>query len=107
MSGRIIPTVLREGVKISRNCVTVLSDLLRLASELSWCLWVCHLANAFQQAYNEAQSLLEVESSAILDLVGSNQFLSCPVAMSFFQWLCPALLSPISNVAPMFAALVS
>ena len=26
--------------------------------------------------------LLEVQSSAILDLVGSNQFLSCPMSMS-------------------------
>ena len=68
---------------------------------------MCHLANALQRAYNEAQSLLEVESSAVLDLVGSNHFLSCPVAMSFFQWLCPAPLSPISNVAPVSAALVS
>ena len=90
MTGRIIPSVLGEGVKISRNCVTVLSDLLQSASELSWCLWACHLANALQQAYNEAQSLLKVETSAILDLVGSNQFLSCPVAMSLFQWLCLA-----------------
>ena len=34
--------------------------------------------------YNEAQGLLEVDSSAILDLVDFNQFLSCPMAMSFF-----------------------
>ena len=36
------------------------------------------------ELYNEAQGLLEVESSAILDPVGSNQSLSCPMAMSFF-----------------------
>ena len=31
-------------------------------------------ANVVQWAYNEAQGLLEVKSSAILGLVGSNQF---------------------------------
>jgi len=53
--------------------------LLWLASELSWCWWVCHSAYAkvLQWVYNEAQGLLEIESSVILDLVGSNQFLSC------------------------------
>ena len=45
--------------------------------ELSWHLWVCYLAyaNVLQCAYNEAQGLLAVESSAILDLIGSNQFM--------------------------------
>ena len=32
-------------------------------------------------AYDEAQCILEVKSSAILYLVGSNQFLSCPMAV--------------------------
>ena len=45
-------------------------------------LWVCHLANVLQRVHNDVQGLLEVESSAILDLVGSNQFLSYP------QWPC-------------------
>ena len=55
-------------------------------------------ANVLQQAYSEAQGLLEVESSGMLVLVDSNQFLSCPMAMSFFQndtWLyhsAPSLL---------------
>ena len=35
-------------------------------------------------------------SSAILDLVGSNQFLSCPTAMSFFLRLWPAHFPPVS-----------
>ena len=58
--------------------------LLWSALELSWHLWVCHLtyASELQLAYNETQGLLEVKSSAILDLVGSNQFMSYP------QWLC-------------------
>ena len=46
--------------------------------------------------YAEVQDLVEVDSSAILDLFGSNQFLSCPQAMSFFSRLCPAPLPPIS-----------
>ena len=37
-----------------------------------------------QWACNEAQGLLEVESSAILDLVGSNQFVIPSTAMSSF-----------------------
>ena len=63
-----------------------LFDILWLASELSWCWWVCHLAfaNILQRMFNEAQGLLEVESSAILDLVGSNQFSSYPKARTFF-----------------------
>ena len=39
---------------------------------------------------------MEVESSAILDLVGSSQPLSCLLAMLFFQRSCPASLPPIS-----------
>ena len=31
-----------------------------------------------------AQGLVEVDSSAVLDLFGSNEFMSCPRAMSFF-----------------------
>ena len=40
------------------------------------------LANVLQRTYNEAQVLLEVDSSAILGLISSNQFMSYP------QWLC-------------------
>ena len=63
-----------------------LFDILRLASEQLWCWWVCHLAftNMLQCMFNEAQGLLKVESSAILDLVGSNQFSSYPTARTFF-----------------------
>ena len=53
-----------------------------VASELSWWLWVCHLANVFQWACNEAWVLLEVGSSSIWGLVGPNQY------MSYSQWLC-------------------
>ena len=62
--------------------------LLKSASELSQSLWMCHLAyaNVLQWVYNVAEGPLEVESSAILDLVGSNQFMSYAVisGVSFF-----------------------
>ena len=59
-----------------------LFGLLGLDSKQSWQLWVCHLANVLQRTYNKAQGPLEVESSAVLDLVGSNLFMLYP------QWLC-------------------
>ena len=55
-------------------CISIIG-LWWLASELSWWLWVCHLdASVLQWVHNEAQGPLEVTSSAILDLVGSSQF---------------------------------
>ena len=47
---------------------------------------VCNLACWYVtiSIYSEAQGLMEVESSAILDLFSSNQFMPCPWAMSFF-----------------------
>ena len=63
------------------NSQTQLSTMYRiiglwwLASELSRWLWVCRLdASVLQRVHNEAQGPLEVKSSAILDLVGSSQF---------------------------------
>ena len=44
--------------------------------------WVCHLADVLG-AYTEAQ--VEVDLSAVLDLVSSNQFMLCP------QRLCHSL----------------
>ena len=44
------------------------------------------------------QGPLEEEYSAILDLVGSNQFLSYRMTMSFFYRLCPAPFPPISTL---------
>ena len=76
----------REWVKISGNCATTC-----FLTFYGW-PWNCHgagtcdiqLADVLQRAYKEAQSLLEVESSAILNLTGSNQFLSNPMTKSFF-----------------------
>ena len=46
-----------------------------------------------QWVYIEAQGLVEGNlSTVILDLFGSNQFVSCPQAMSFFCALSPSLL---------------
>ena len=46
-------------------------------------------AKALQWVYNEAQSLLEVKSSAIMDLVGAKQFMLYPLGlMSSFRG-CP------------------
>ena len=46
--------------------------------------------------YTEDQGPVEVNSSAILGLFDSNQFMLCPWAVSFFQSLCPAPFPPVS-----------
>ena len=62
-----------------------LFDLLWSASELSWRLWVCHLTCCWiTVSVYKAQGLVEADSFATLDLVGSNQFMSCPQWLSFF-----------------------
>ena len=54
-------------------------------------------------ACTEAQGLVEkVDLSVILDPFGSNQFMSCPRAVSFFQRLCPASFPPVSVVLFLF-----
>ena len=45
----------------------------------------------------EFQGLVEVSSSTVLDLFGSNQFVSCPQVMSLFQRLFPAPFPPVSE----------
>ena len=49
-----------------------------------------------QWAYTEAYGLVEVDLSPILVLFGSNHFISCPWAVSFFLSLCPVPFSPVS-----------
>ena len=61
---------------------------------------MCHLANVLQRVYNEAHGVLEVKPPTTLDLVGSNQFLSCPMVISLFESLCPA---PFPPVSPLFS----
>ena len=77
-----------QGVGISRNWATThFLAFLCSALELLWHLWMHKLANAnvLQWAYNEAQGLLKFESSTILGLIGSNQFMSYSV-LFFFNW---------------------
>ena len=45
----------------------------------------------------EDQNLVQVDMSAILGPFASNQFILYPWAMSFFQKLCPALFSPVTQ----------
>ena len=84
MNGRIIPTLLGKGVGISRNWATAhflafygqprtVMAPVGVSFSISKCIIIAH---------NEAQGPLEVESSTILGLIGSNQF------MSYHQWLC-------------------
>ena len=61
-----------------------LFDPLWSALKLSWQLWVCHLADVLGAVSKDAQDLLEGNSLSILDLVGCNQFMSCPQWLSFF-----------------------
>ena len=49
-----------------------------------------------QGVYNETQGLLEVASSTFLNLVDSTQSVSCPMALSFFQRLCPVPFPAVS-----------
>ena len=58
---------------------------------------MCHLANVLR-VYNEAHGVLEVKPPTTLDLVGSNQFLSCPMVISLFESLCPAPHPPVSDI---------
>ena len=44
----------------------------------------------------EAQGLIKVNLSDILDQFVSNQFMLCPWAMSFFQKLCPDPFPPVT-----------
>ena len=50
-----------------------------------------------QWVYTEAQELDEANWSAILGPFGSNQLMSYPWAVSFFEKSCPAPFSPVSN----------
>ena len=88
MSGRIIPTILSKGQTLPRIGPCPLFDLLCLALELSWCHWGYCLtyANLLQWIYNEAQGLLGVQSSAMLELVIFNHFTSST------QKLCHSLI---------------
>ena len=59
---------------------------------------MCHIAyaNILQYAYDEVQSLLEVDSSATLDLFGCNQIILCLQPISFIQRWYSAPFPPVS-----------
>ena len=97
MSGRSIPAILRKGGDFQELGHHPLFDTYGGP-------WNCHgsvgvsvsLLMCYNELYTEAQGLVEVDLSAILDPFGTNQFMSCPQAMSFFQRLCPAPFPPVS-----------
>lgn len=78
--------VLGERAGISRNWATT-----QFLTFYGWpqncaggCWWACHLDANLSQVFKDAQGLLKVYSSSILDLAGSNQFMSCALAVPFF-----------------------
>ena len=52
--------------------------MVSLRTVLAWYVFHLSHANRIQQACNEAQGLLEVKSSIILNLVGSSQLMMYP-----------------------------
>ena len=76
MTGRIILITGGKGRDFQELGHHALFELLWLDLELWGPLWVCHFiyANVLQWVYNKVRGPLEVESSAILDLVGTTQF---------------------------------
>ena len=84
---------LRAGTEISGNRAA--AHFLTFCDWSQNCLGTCGYV-IYLIFYNEAPGALEVESSAIWDLASSDQFLSCPVAMSFFKRLCPGPFPPVS-----------
>ena len=75
-SGRIIPTILEKGWRPTGTG----------PSPSFWPFMVSlapvGVSFSMLMHYNEAQGLLEVASSTILGLIGSNQFLSYPVFLN-------------------------
>ena len=97
MNGRVTTIIQKEEQEFPGIGSRPTFDLLWLASELPWHWWVHLDANVLQWAYNEGQGLLEV-TSAILDPVGSNQYLSHPVAVILLKVVCPAPFPPVSTL---------
>ena len=88
-------------MEISRNCVTThfLMFIVGLGSVMvpvgvSFSLLMC-----YDELYRGSR-FSDVDLSAILDVFGPNEFMSCPQAMSFFHRLCPAPFSPVSLLSP-------
>ena len=84
MSGRIIPTILGKAGRLPGvgPRPTFCSLMVNLGTVMA------PLGVSFHLLI-EDQGLVEVDLSTILDLLGSNQFMSCPRAVSFLKSLCP------------------
>ena len=88
----------QEGAGISRNWATTYFLILMMSLGtvmvpvgVSFSLLMCYSERL------EAQGLVEVNLSTILDPCGSNPFMTCPRAMSSFQRLCPASFPRVSQ----------
>ena len=78
MSGRIIPTLLEKGWDFQELGHHPLFGHLWSALELLWCLWVCYLVcrciDIVRSVYWGSRPRSQL--STVLNLVGSNQFMS-------------------------------
>ena len=83
MSRRIIPTILDKGQGFSETGTQPSSWSLMVGCHGA-CGCVTYCVDVSQQVCIEVQVPLEVDLSAILDPVGSNRYLSCPLSMLFF-----------------------
>ena len=94
MSGRIITTILGMGWRFPGGGATAqLFGLLMV--------YLGTVMAPLGMSFNlliEDQGLVKVDLSAILDPFDSNWSILCSRAMSFFQKLCPASFSPVSEV---------
>ena len=89
MSGRSIPAILDRGRDFQELGHRPLFGPSGLSSN-------CHGAfSLLMWAYTEAQGLVEVDLSAILDSFGSNQFVMS-LGYVFLSKLCPASFPPVS-----------
>ena len=75
MNRRIIPTIW-GGVGISRNWAT--AHFLVFDGELRTVTAPVGVPFSLLMCFSEVQGLVDVDLSTILDLFGSNQFMSCP-----------------------------
>lgn len=86
MNGRIILTILGKGQRFQELGHCPFWSLLKFTLELPWCPWVCYLV-----CWHAAVSKYWYSNSSGSQLVhhirpiGSNQFMSCSLAMAFFQ----------------------
>ena len=86
ISGRIIPTILRKGQGFPGTGPPPTLWPFMVSLRRSWHRWVSYLGARVRQRVDDEAA----KSSAILHPGGSDQSLSCPMAMPLFQRLWPA-----------------